>query len=470
MLRSILIVLTFPIFFFGCATSLAPVGPVQSNGLDQPPIAWPDFVPAVDRQLLVAAEEQIAAVRQGELLVRVQTAFGVPVPHVSVRWTQESRQFAFGVDASFESGLWGDLLRGGIDIGVATLDWASTEPAPDVWRIEPVVKRHGLAVLPRMGVRMMGSAALWMTPAGTPSWVRELSGVELEDAAERHVRGLVERLRGQVAMWEAVRDPNAEWTAAVGKDPTLILQLARASSRAIRAVDPVTPIAFTYVDPIGNSDRISPLVFSQQLQKAGADYDVVGLHYLYNGATRDARGPVHRSLRAISASLDDFALLKKPIQVTAVSAPSIGLAGPGDQPFWGRSWDEELQAAYLQAFYVLAFSKPSVTAVVWRDALDEGAHFAGGGLFRRAGSAKPSWYTLRRLLERWKSFGQGDADEWGRVRLRGYGGAYRIEVTDQVTGRTQLVTANIRERELTTLTVTLPEDLTHVEQDVVSVD
>lgn len=469
MYRSLAVALSLAsMTILSCAGSLAPVRAVEPAGDELAELQWPDYVSAEDRELLAAAEERIGEVRQGELLVRVQTPYGVPVPDVTINWRQESRQFAFGVDTKFDSAVWGDLLRGGIDIGVAALDWASTEPEPDVWRVESAAEKNGLAVLPQMGVRMMASAALWMTPGGTPAWVRQLSGPELEEAAERHVSGLVERLRGQVVMWEAVRDPNPEWTAAVGRDSALIGRLAKASTRAIRALDPVTPIAITWVDPLRSSGALGPLALSSQLEKAGAEYDVVGLHYLYNGYTGALRPTGQRSLGAIAKNLDDFALLGKPIGITAVSVPSEPRPG-GDGPgFWGRSWDQELQAAYLKAFYVLAYSKQAVRSITWRDAVDDGAAIFGGGLFERAGTPKQSWYALRGLMERWTSAGEADGDRWGQVRFRGYGGTYRIEVTDQFTGRVHLATAVVRERELTQITIRLPEELTrHVEQDVV---
>jgi len=440
---------------------LETVRPVQP--LDEPTstLAWPDYLDAEDVAYLTAAEKRIEEVRKGELLVRVVDTSGVPIPGAQVRWVQQTRDFHFGVAASFDAGVWGELLRIGVNHTAAALDWQSTEPEPDLWTSGAAAGAYGLDILPKMGVSARGSAAVWMSPRRTPEWVRSLSKVDLLDAVDKHVRTVAEQLRGHVAYWEAVNQPNSEWTAAMGGAPDMLIKVAAAATRGLRDVDPLTPILVSFNNPLGGAPGLKPLYFAERLEKAGVDFDIVGLQYYYNGYTDSWTLP-RRTLKDIGASMDEVSLANKPIHITGVSVPSsVHPTDPTMAGYWTRRWSPELQAVYLRAFYITAFSRAAVNAITWRDAVDAGAYISGGGLFHRAGEPKPAFFALRDLLAQWRTDGDARTDEKGELRMRGFGGGYRLVVVDPASRRELLGEARVTERELNEVTITVPDDIAH---------
>ncbi len=467
MVRTIhaLLIPLFISFAFGCAgPALETVRPVQPGAELQSTLTWPDFVGAEDAAALERAEQRIEQVRKGELLVRVVDTAGKPVPKAHVRWVQQSRDFHFGVAAPFNARVWGDLLRIGVNHVAAALDWNATEPEPNVWTDGAAAAAHGLDILPQMGAAARGSAAVWMTPGLTPAWVRGLDRAALLTAVDRHVRTLAHNLKGHVAYWEALNEPNAEWSDAVGRDPGFVVDIAAAAVQGLRDIDPLTPILISFNHPMGERQGLKPLHFCERLRAADVDFDIVGLSYYYNGYSKTWTMP-RRTLPDIGANLDDLALAGKPIHITGVSVPSrIHPTDPSLAGHWTKRWSPELQAVYLKAFYITAFSRAAVQAITWRDALDEDAHIVGGGLFATESEPKPAFFALRDLLARWRTEGDGSTDDNGELRLRGFGGGYRVIVTDPASRRELLGEAHITERELDVVTITVPDEIAHPEK------
>lgn len=449
-------------FTLGCATTLDNVRPVLPPTAPRAQMVWPNYVPAKEVALLDAAERRIATERKGELLIHIVGSDGLPVNNVDIAWAQQRGEVRFGVHAAYEPNVWGQLIRAGVDQGAATLDWSATQPTEENWSTLALRAHWGLDILPAMGVETRGSAAVWMVKDSIPDWVQRLNGPELIKAVESHVLGLATRLKGKVTIWEAMRDPNARWADAVGEDPDLMLDLARAASDAIRHVDSAAPIVISYANPIGEAHNLSPAAFSKRLVDAEVDFDVIGLQYFYNGYREDGSLFPRRTLPELAQNLEDLAAFGKELHVTGVSAPSENhpeLAGYTGA--WGVPWSEETQATWLRAVYTLAFANPAVTAMVWRDALDADALLYKGGLFKKAGVPKAAFWSLKDLISSWQTDGKGHADETGQLRVRGFAGNYRITVTDPITERSVIVPARIKSNELRSLEVILPPELTH---------
>ncbi|MBT9557410.1 MAG: hypothetical protein IV100_15325 [Myxococcales bacterium] len=449
-----------------CAGPLDAVRPVMPERAPEATTIWPGYVTSDDRMVLEDAERRIDAARKGEVLLVVRDARGIPAQGVDVELSQVSHDFKFGVEESFTPAVWGQLVRAGINHGTVIADWTGTEPQPDNWTLEAVEASYGAHVLPDMGVDLRASAALWMTPERTPEHVRRLDAAALRSAIERHVRGLATRLRGDIVLWEALREPNAEWASALGRDPNLMVSLAVTAAEAVRSVDSVTPIGVSFTHPFGEGQAITPLAFLKRLTDAALDFDVVGLEVYYNGykrVKRDAGKTVselmpRRSLAELAEILGEFDRFGKTLHISGVSVPSVPY--PTDRAiagYWGRRWSEALQADYLRAFYTMAFAHASVKAIVWKDALDSSATIEHGGLFRKPGSPKPAFFALRDLIRGWTTNTSGATDLEGRLRLRGFAGDYQVTVRDALTGEATTLPARIREGELDTVYVDLPD-------------
>ena len=450
--RGIFLLLPASMLLLSCATTLEPVRPVEPAKEHQTALKWPEYVTAADIALLGAAEKRIDDVRKGELLVQVVDVAGWPVEGVEVRWVQEARDFQFGVQAPFEPNAWGQLLRMGVNHAAAQLDWQSTEPASGLWTAGATAAAWAVDILPAMGVSQRGAALVWLEKQNSPDWVRQTPAAELAALVDEHVRALAHMLTGHVALWEALTDPAFE-------SPEDLVRVARASTLALRDADPTTPIMVRFKNLLGEGRIGSPIEITRRLLDADIDFDVLGVDLRYNGYSHAAIAE-RRSLAQMQEGLSDLALHGKPIHITAASVPSA--PHPDDVKragHWARRWSPELQAVYARALYVMLFSHPAVEAITWEGAFDTGTETVAGGLLNKAGTPRPAFHALADLLREWRTEGGGKVDADGQLRFRGFGGTYRVIVTDPVSRREVSTTAHITERQLEKRVITLPRTL-----------
>lgn len=112
----------------------------------------------------------------------------------------------------------------------------------------------------------------------------------------------------------------------------------------------------------------------------------------------------------ISRLLDRYAALGKPIYVTELGVSSRTGVDARSNYFnredfsrtlgsWHRQWDENMQADWIENFYVIAYSKPAIRAITYTHAPDMFWPF--GGLFNRDMTPKLSFTRLQDLLRSW---------------------------------------------------------------------
>jgi hypothetical protein len=136
--------------------------------------------------------------------------------------------------------------------------------------------------------------------------------------------------------------------------------------------------------------------------QSGINFDAIGLQF-YFGLARE--GMYVRDMLQISAMLDRFANLGKPLHITAVQVPSavspdesdawagqIDIAQGGE---WHQPWNEQTQSLWLRDFLNVALSKPFVETISWRDLADAGPHYLPhGGLLRKDLTPKAAFHEL----------------------------------------------------------------------------
>ncbi len=155
------------------------------------------------------------------------------------------------------------------------------------------------------------------------------------------------------------------------------------------------------------------------------------------------------SPRQLWQLLEEYAKYGKPIHLSEVSVVSceplkdwrelqqqdarIEAARKTGQPQPVRASTpegEQLQTQMVRDFYTLAFSHPSVEAIVWWSVTDEGAwHNMPGGLVDANMDPKPAYRVLDQLINhQWRTSTEVKTDEHGRVSLRGFNGAYCLTI------------------------------------------
>ena len=115
---------------------------------------------------------------------------------------------------------------------------------------------------------------------------------------------------------------------------------------------------------------------------------------------------------SISALLDKFAALERPLCISACSAPSEPLVDTsGGNPkggvtsvnpgHWRTEWSPEAQCRWLTHVAAIATSKPYVHSVCWHELFDgpKGAFWRADGLITSAGQPKPSMFRLAEIRQ-----------------------------------------------------------------------
>jgi hypothetical protein len=120
-------------------------------------------------------------------------------------------------------------------------------------------------------------------------------------------------------------------------------------------------------------------------------------------------------MMALSALLDKFAGLEKPITVSAIGAPSGPITPTPFRPragaeaedsyepgYWRQPWSEQAQADWLAQAVSICCSKPYVHSVCWHELADAPPSAAvpempSAGLLNANGLHKPSLVRLAQI-------------------------------------------------------------------------
>ena len=132
--------------------------------------------------------------------------------------------------------------------------------------------------------------------------------------------------------------------------------------------------------------------------QAGINYDALGLQMVFG---KDAPGMHLRDMMQISAMLDKFSPLPKPLHITAFGVPDTNDA-PSQQSqqagLWYKPWDQTIQAKWIEDFCKVSLSKPFVNTITYT-ALADGNNNAvvGNGLLTESFQPKKAFMSLAKL-------------------------------------------------------------------------
>jgi hypothetical protein len=236
-----------------------------------------------------------------------------------------------------------------------------------------------------------------------PSWLLG-SGPSFEkvrEAAYQFVAKVVARYSGGVQAWRVLSGLNA--FNYFGFSFHQVLEMTRAANMAVRAANDRAARIIEITNPWGEyyarvPNTLPPLVYVDMVVQSGISFDAFGLVL---GFGRDAAGMHVRDMMQVSAVLDYFGAVSKPLYITGVEVPSRvgdGEHAPGVAGVWHREWDESRQAQWIEQFYKLAFSKPFVETVTYSTVADiDDSTIAHSGLLTRELKPKDSFRTVKKL-------------------------------------------------------------------------
>jgi len=383
----------------------------------------------------VSAEQIAARIRRhrtAEATLTVTDASGRPLAGAAVIVGQVRHKFLFGCNAYMlgrcrtpaEEKAYRRRFAELLNYATLPFYWGSYE------RAEGKPARPRLAEMARwcagQGIRTKGHPLCWHQVV--PGWLPAKAPEEVEAAQLARITRDVKAFAGRIDTWDVVNEAVVMPDYGGGKNPVAALckRLGRAElirrtfARARRA----SPRATLLLNDFVTSEKYARLL--RECLDAGVEIDVVGIqshmHRRYWGARR-AWDACRR-----------FAKLGRPLHFTELTILSGKLKTDDDWHSRRGGWTttpdgEKRQARQAEELYRVLFSHPTVEAITWWDFSDQGAwQGAPAGLLRRDMSPKPAYEALKRLIRKewWTGPLKLTADAAGKVRFRGYLGAYRL--------------------------------------------
>lgn len=236
-----------------------------------------------------------------------------------------------------------------------------------------------------------------------PKWLLESkAGFEkIREAAYQFVLRVVARYSGVIHQWNVISGLNVfnhfgfSFEQVLAMTRAVNMAVKAASNRAMRIVEISNPWGEYYaVEP----NTIPPLAYMDMIMQSGINFDAFGLPIRFG---KNLSGMHVRDMMQISAVLDYFSPIGKPLYITGVEVPSHngdGLYSGKVAGAWHQEWDQSQQAEWVEQFYKIALSKPYVDSVTYSAPTDmKDSSIANSGLLTSRLEPKKSFQALKKL-------------------------------------------------------------------------
>ena len=247
------------------------------------------------------------------------------------------------------------------------MNWKEIEKSPgkyDFGKIEKVIN-----VLAAKGISITAAPLVNFVPENTPDWLqgKDTSFTDIQEAVYGFISECLSRFRKLVNQWVIVRGINCSNCLKLNLEQ--ILEITRSAFIAARNGDNSQKL-IQICDPWGSSesvsyDNIPPNVFLDMMIQQNIWFDALSIE-MDMWDRHDY--PAVRDLLQISAKLDSFAALGKPVFISDLKAPHT--ADETYYGYWEKEWSEEVQAKWLELVYKIALSKPFVSGVSYASIVD----------------------------------------------------------------------------------------------------
>ncbi len=278
------------------------------------------------------------------------------------------------------------------DFASLPFDWRTLEPKEG--RRQTGMHEQWLKACRERRIPVRGHALLDLSPAGLPDWVRghirDYDG--FRTAVAQHIKQTLKTFQGSVRSWEVINGVHAGSSLKLSFEQTM--ELTRMAAILAKQLAPkssaIVGITLPWGEYYAHDPRsIPPLLYAEMVVQSGITFDAFGLELRFGG---DEPHLMVRDLMQVSAILERFGAMAKPLHVTAAGVPSGG--DTSRNGCWRETWSEETQADWLQAFCQIAFSKPLVESVTWQTLADPPTASHQFGLLRPDLSRKAAYQRL----------------------------------------------------------------------------
>jgi GH35 family endo-1,4-beta-xylanase len=380
------------------------------------------------RDLLIEAlqaddEPAAAALAEEALAAGVKVGEELSLEHATAALGQRRENGSFGkllfgcqVDLLSPSETYRKQLRAAFDFVTVPVSWRQIEPQEEKFNWKPL--DTWVEWLAKKGIPMKGSGLVSFNERDVPDWlyIWEHDFERIRDLVYEHIRRVVNRYGQYIQAWDVVNGIHANNCISFNFEQ--LMELTRMSAAVVKQLQPQSTSIIDLVAPWGeyyarNQRTIPPMLYADMAAQSGINFDAFGLQ-IYFGLGLD--GMYVRDMFQVSSMIDRFSGRGRPLHITGVQVPSDtsvdkddawgGTVSVHDGGAWRGEWSEELQSGWLRSFYQIAFSKPAVDTVTWRDLSDTQGHYLPhGGLLRQDLTPKPAYQQL--VAMRKEIFGNG---------------------------------------------------------------
>jgi len=287
--------------------------------------------------------------------------------------------------------------------GSATIpiNWAQIEPRKgdfDFSKIDVCVE-----TLSKKKLTLSAGPLLFFSKESLPKWLlRSGAGFEkIRETAYHFISEVVTRYSGAIRAWYAISGLNAFNHFGFGFEQILEMTRAanmavkQASDRALKIIEVSNPWGEYYMT---TPNSIPPLVYMDMVVQSGIHFDAFGLQVRFG---KNQTGLHVRDMMQISAILDYYGPIAKPLYMTNVEVPSQDGDGLHDGQvagIWHEQWNESLQGQWIEQFYKIALSKQFVNSVTYSNIIDTADSTIGhSGLLTDELEPKESFRSLKKL-------------------------------------------------------------------------
>ena len=296
-----------------------------------------------------------------------------------------------------------EMLAEAVNFATVPMNWRMIEPEKDKYDfaavdacVEALVKKRFI---------IAAGPLLRFQKEFLPDWVlNEKGGFEkIRELGYGFVTKMVTRYSKYIQFWKVISGLNA--LNHFGFNFEQILEMTRAATLAAKAANVKSLKMIEISLPWGEyyafkPDTIPPLVYVDMVNQSGINFDAFGVEMVMG---KNEPGMHVRDLMHISAMLDRFVPLTKPLHISAVAVPQ--LCGQGEYDcqragLWRRKWDGELQAQWIDCFCRIAMSKPFVESVTYANFADDGYDcLNASGLLTKDIQPKPAYKQILNIAK-----------------------------------------------------------------------
>jgi len=291
-----------------------------------------------------------------------------------------------------------EYLSKGFGFITIPLSWAQVEPEKGRYDFSKI--DESLRALSKKRLAVCAGPLLRFSKEDIPQWLLKgrTSFERIREAAYEYVSAVVSRYSNRVHAWRVVSGLNAinHFKFSFGQ----ILEMTRAASLAARGANIKSLKMIELLHPWGeyyasNSDTIAPLVYVDMVMQSGISFDAFGLELVFG---KNKPGMHVRDMMQVSAMLDRFGGLNRPVHITQVGVPAAAGGESSGGGVWHKRWDESVQAEWIEQVYKIAFSKPFVETVTYSMLSDnDGGDICKAGLLTADLEPKKSFDIIRQL-------------------------------------------------------------------------